>query len=178
MNPFANIFDAELVQLKTRRRVLNLTASVCVALVLAAGIGLGVKYQAVIHPAVAAVFIFAALGYVIWALDGLQRARSVAWCLKVTDDAIVGYDFSRQRRVIFWKDVASIDVTESALHIHSTRKSSLVIPHLYKEYDALGHILLDYTEYYDVLLTVNGTPMNEINVYQLFPGFEAYPDAA
>lgn len=178
MNPFANIFDAELVQLKTRRTVLNLSASICVAIVVAASIGFGAKYQDMLSPLEGAAIILSTIIYVIWALDRLQRARSVAWCLKITDDAIVGYDFSRQRRVIFWRDVTSIDVTESALHIHSSRRSSLVIPHLYKEYEALGHVLLDYTESYGVLLTVNGTPMNEINVYQLFPGFESYTEAA
>ena len=178
MNPFANIFDAELVQLKTRRTVLNLTASIVSTLIVVGVVAYAAKISSDVSPYVAGALVLGSIAYVIWALDRLQRARRVAWCLKVSDETIVGYDFSRERHVIQWRDVESIDVSESALEIHSKRRSPLIIPHLYKEYGALGRCLLDYTEAYGIPLSVNGTPLLDINIYNLFPGLGEISRAA
>ncbi|NND72649.1 MAG: hypothetical protein HKN43_13815 [Rhodothermales bacterium] len=178
MNPFSNIFDAELVQFKTRKQVLNLSAGL-------ASVGTGlftlivvVNTSTVVPIWVAGISMLMGLITAVFLLDRLQRARRIAWCLKISDEAVVGYDFSRQRHVIRWSEVGCVDVTDSALKIHSRNRSMLEIPYLFNDYERLGHLLLEHTDRHHIRMTVNGKTLTEIDVYNLFPGLDDIARAA
>ena len=121
---------------------------------------------------------FGGLAGVLIVLDRLQRARRIAWCLKINDEAVVGYDFSRQRHVLRWAEVASVDVSDGALKIYSRNQSMLEIPHLFADYEQLGHLLLEHTDKHHIRMTVNGKTLTEIDVYNLFPGLNDIARAA
>lgn len=169
MSGWFEVFDNEEVQLSTRRKVMALSVIVmvaacvtiiCVAATLSGQITAGAGFLTISATWCGAVF---------WLATRLRRLRRVAWCLKISDDAVVAYDYARRKTVIPWSAVTRIDWTDHSLLIAGQAPCAIEIPELFTDFAALSHSVYERSERSDVPVFVDGQPLPVLDVYQLYP---------
>ncbi len=163
------VFDNEHVQFLTRRRVAGLMAAGL------AGVGVTLALFVVGHLAgfpPAAVYGPAAALWpaAAWRLmKRWKRLRRVVWCIKISDHHIVGYDYARRQTAIDWVDVGSVDLNNTGVVISGTDGFSIEAPHLYPDFAALSHRIIQYAEIYGAPVSLDGVRLNELDLNVLFP---------
>lgn len=174
MADWYEVFDNEQVQLDTRRRVAQLVV------VLAAGLGLGVGAVPVLSFYLGSTLLALGLGGGIvlgvaaWTSRALLRLRSVVWCIKLSVHRIVGYDYARRKSTIPWTEVERVELDRSGLVIAEAPHEGipgrvLRIPHLFPDFAALSHRVVEYAEAHGLPVCVDGRPWQFLDVEALYP---------
>lgn len=179
MADWYEVFDNEQVQLDTRQRVARLVVVLIAGLALAVG---AVPVLAFYLPSpLLAVGLGGAvgLGVAVWASQAFLRLRSVVWCVKLSVHRVVGYDYARRKSTIPWSRVERIDITPGGLAIAEAPHEGipgrvLRIPHLFPDYAALSHRVVEYAEAHGLPVCVNGRPWQFLDVPTLYPFMSAY----
>jgi len=174
MADWYEVFDNEQVQLDTRQRVGRLVVALVAGIALGAGsvpvlafylgspwLALGVGGAALLGAAVAASRAF-------------LRLRSVVWCVKLSVHRIVGYDYARRKATIPWTRVERIELDRGGLVIAEAPHEGipgrvLRIPHLFPDFAALSHRVVEYAEAHGLPVCVNGRPWQFLDVAALYP---------
>lgn len=169
MSCWFEVFDNEEVQLSTRRKVMALSALV----VLAIGVTI-ISVAATMAgqmTGVGAFFLITGvwLTTTIWCGNRLKKLRRVAWCLKVSSDAVVAYDYARRKTVIPWSAVTRIDWTDHSLLISGQPPCSIEIPEMFTDFAALSHSMYERAGQANVAVFVDGQPLHVLDVYRLYP---------
>lgn len=169
MSCWYEVFDNEHVQLNTRRKVSVLGAVMLGALVLT--ISAAAATFAGPLPIVAGMFFIVGgwLLTVAWCGIRFRRLRRLAWCLRISDDGIVAYDYSRKKTVIPWDEVSQIEWAGESLLISGPPPCSIEIPHLFSEFSTLSHVILDEAEHHSVSILVEGRTLESVSAEQLYP---------
>ena len=163
------VFDNEEVQLLTRRQVGQLSGVAVATIVLTLSV-LALAHAGAVSLAPAALVIVAAwLATVRWIASRLRRLRRVVWCVKISDRAIVGYDYTRQKTALDWTKVERVELAGRGLRVFGPPPCSFEIPHLFPDFAELSHRVLFYAEFYDVPVFIDGQPLQELDVYALYP---------
>ena len=174
MADWYEVFDNEQVQLDTRQRVGRLVVA------LVAGIALGAGSVPVLafylgSPWLAIGIGGAALiGAALAASRSFLRLRSVVWCVKLSVHRIVGYDYARRKATIPWTRVERIELDRGGLVIAEAPHEGipgrvLRIPHLFPDFAALSHRVVEYAEAHGLPVCVNGRPWQFLDVAALYP---------
>src|SRR5690625_7590478 len=110
MSCWYEVFDNEHVQLNTRRKVSVLGAVILGALVLT--ISAAAATFAGLSPFVAGMFFIVGgwLLTVAWRGIRFRRRRRPAWCLRISDDGVISYHYSRKQTVHQWHTVPQLEV--------------------------------------------------------------------
>lgn len=169
MSRWFEVFDNEEVQLTTRRKAMALSAIV----VMAIGITI-VSVAATMSGQMSGFGAFVLITLVWLASAGwcgtrLRRLRRVAWCLKVSDEEVVAYDYARRKTVIPWNAVTRIDWTDHSLVISGQPPCSIEIPELFSDFAALSHTMYGCAEREKIAIFVDGQPLHVLDVYRLYP---------
>ena len=179
MADWYEVFDNEQVQLDTRQRVAQLVVMVAVGLALAVGSVPVMSYY--LPSPLLAVGLGGALllGIAVWASQLFLRLRSVVWCVKLSVHRIVGYDYARRKSTIPWTRVERIDLDPRGLVIAEAPHESipgrvLCIPHLFPDYAALSHRVVEYAEAHGLPVCVNGRPWQFLDVPTLYSFMSDY----
>ena len=171
------VFDNEEVQLLTRRQVGQLSGIVILTIVFTlSGLALG-HAGAVPLPLVGLVVFLAWLVSVRWIATRLRKLRRVMWCVKLSDRCIVGYDYTRQKTALDWTEVRRVELAGRGLNVSGPPPCSFEIPHLFPDFAELSHRVLYYAEFYDVPVFIDGKPLNDLDVYALYPFLDSSPSA-
>ena len=163
------VFDNEEVQLYARKQATHLT--VCAAVTVLAtlfGTALGLEGWLPM-PAVGGLLILTWLGAVHWMARRMRKLRRLVWCLKLSEERIVGYDYTRRKAIMDWHRVQRVDLTGDGLVIVGPELFAFEIPHLFPDFAALSHRVVYYAEGHGIPVSIDGKPWEELDVYQLFP---------
>lgn len=169
MPSWYEIYDNVEVQLQTRKRAGRTTGVASVALLLSAGlVALGIEGSL---PVWLAIGFGGATGggFTYWCVRRLRRLRRLVWCLKISDEEIVGYDYARRQIAVRWSDVERIDVGDGGLVVWDRQGVSLEIAHLFPDFPDVSHQVMKFAGRRDVEVLINGKPWQEINVFDVFP---------
>jgi hypothetical protein len=171
-------FDASEIQFETRRSVWRLSGVALLALVVTAG-GFVLARRGLLSTAALAWVLlgtwFAAVWVVSWRLRRLRRA---IWCVKISDDEIVGYDYARRPLALPWSEIERVDVSDDGLVVVASAYCFFEIPTRFPRYAALSHRLVWTADRHGVHVYVDGRPWQDLDVYHLFSFLEDPPEAS
>lgn len=169
MSCWYEVFDNEDVQLSTRRKVTALSAVATVAAT-ATLICLSALSSGSIN-AVGAVAVLIAIwiGTGVWCIARLRALRRVAWCLKISDESVLAYDYSRKKILIPWSRIQRVEWTDRSVLIAGPPPCTVEIPRLFGDFAALSHLLRSHAERRRVPIYVDGRPVTDLDVYQIYP---------
>ncbi len=167
------VFDNEEVQRLSRKR-----AAALIALATTLFVGtltlLVMNREGVVSTTPAGTLITSSwLAAAWWITRRLRRLRRLVWCVKLSDNRIEGYDYTRRKTVFEWREVERLELTRHGLVVIGPDECSLEIPHLFPEYALLSHRVVQYADAYGIPIFVNGRPWEDLDVYALFPFLEA-----
>lgn len=171
------LYDASHVQRDVRRRMYRLNVALCgLTLLLLIGVFLGraghLSAQSVTWMLTGGVLVIASgLG---WRHRHLCRT---VWCVKVSAEGVVGYDCARRKTNLKWDDLQQINVTDHALVLIQSPYCFFEISTAFFDYPALSHGIVAHAERHDVALSMDGRPLDEIDVYTLYPFLTGEPPA-
>ncbi|MEM1126964.1 MAG: hypothetical protein AAGI71_09960 [Bacteroidota bacterium] len=170
------VFDNEEVQFVTRKQAGQISALVVTASVLTV-MGLSMGFMGALPlafvVAVLAAFWLAAFG---WIVQRLHTLRQVMWCLKISDERVVGYNYLRQATTLEWDATKDLHLKERGVLLEGADGHSIFIPHLYSDFHRISHRLLQHALWNGTPLFVNGRDWQQVDVYELYPFLQpAYP---
>jgi hypothetical protein len=164
-----DVYDNVEVQRITRNQAASTTAIVAALMAVSiAALALGIHGPVPAWTALAAAALtWGSFGY--WSIRRRARLRRIVWCVKLSEDEVVGYDYSRRRITIAWRDVERLDVGDGSLTIMGPHAEYLEITHLFPEFPQVSHRVMFYAGRHDAAVYVDGRPWQQIDVYRLFP---------
>lgn len=169
MSAWYEVYDNVDVQLLTRKRAAAMTAAVALAIMLSlALLALGLAGSFPLQAAVGLVAI-GWCGFTWWCVHRRRRLRSLAWCVKISDRDIVGYDYARQKSALTWIDVERIDVRSTGLIVYGRGDVQLEIAHLFPNFPELSHRIIGYGEHHRIPVFVDGIPWQQLDLYDVYP---------
>ena len=74
-----------------------------------------------------------------------------------------------QKTALDWTKVARVELAGRGLTVFGPPPCSFEIPHLFPDFAELSHRVLFYAEFYDVPVFIDGQPLQELDVYALYP---------
>lgn len=164
-----DVYDNVEIQLVTRRKAAALTAITVVALAGALLLAVvGFTGRLPFFP-VLLVSMSAGGGFLWWFTRRLGRLRRIVWCVKLSREEIVGYDYARRRRALAWRKVERVEIGDSGLAIVGPQTLQLEIAHIFREFPQVSHRITRYADRYGIPIFINGKPWQHINVYELYP---------
>ncbi len=177
MSHWYEVFDNEAVQLYARKQAARLTVVTAAAILISLfGLALGSEGY-VPMPAIGGLLFFIWFVVVHWMARRMRKLRRLVWCIKLSEDRIVGYDYTRRKAILAWTRVERVDLTRDGLLIVGPELFAFEIPHLFPDFAALSHRVVHYAEVNGVPVSIDGQPWQELDVYQLFPFLADDPSA-
>ncbi|MEM8600189.1 MAG: hypothetical protein AAGF99_09740 [Bacteroidota bacterium] len=173
MPDWYEVYDNEQVLVQTRERVGRLTIGTS----LLAGAVVSFAPLMVLHfdygvvwAGLLAALLMAALGWA--ALDYLHQ-RCVVWCVKLSMQRIIGYDFARRTLQLEWTSVARVELDAEGLLVVGEAGERplpvvLKIPQHYPDFATLSHRVVEYAEAHHVPVHVEGQPLDALDVGAVF----------
>lgn len=169
MSCWFEVFDNEEVQLTTRRKVTVLgviVASASLLTLLCAAASFSGHMSRV-----GAFFLIGGvwLATAFWCGYRLRMLRRVAWCLKISEEALVAYDYARKKTVIPWSRVSKVEWTAHSLLISGPPPCSIEIPDVFADFAALSHTIYERADRAHVAVYIEGTPVTALRLHRLYP---------
>jgi len=169
MSHWYEVFDNEEVQRHTRKQATHLTAVATLAIATTlVGATLGFEGHLPL-PAVGGILAVTWFATVRWLASRTRKLRRLVWCIKLSEERIVGYDYTRRKAVIDWNRVERVELKKDGLLLIGPPLAAFEIPHLFPDFAELSHRVVHYAEMNDVAIFIDGQPWQELDVYQLFP---------
>lgn len=169
MSHWYEVFDNEEVQLQARRQAAQLTALAVATILLTFTLtALGIE-RILPLPAVAGLLLAIWFGTVWWIGSRMRRLRRIVWCIKLSEERVVGYDYTRRKAVLAWDQIHRVELTPNGLLLTGAAPFSFEIPHLFPDFATLSHRIVHYAEQHGVPVLIDGKPWEAIDVYRLFP---------
>lgn len=167
--PWYDVYDNVEVQLLTRRQAAAVTGIVTVVLaVSAACLSLGL---AGVLSLPLAVFVALLVGsaFIWWFVRRIRRLRRIVWCVKISREEVVGYDYGRRKRALEWSKVERVEVDDGSLTIVGPQPVSLEITHLFADFHCVSHRIVHFADRHAIPIFVHGKPWQQIDVYAVYP---------
>jgi hypothetical protein len=183
MPDWYEVYDDEQVQLRTRQRVGWLSTAAVAALAVGLGsLPLAVLFAGAPLLAAAAILVglLGALSFLGWRVNRLRR---VVWCLKLSVHRVVGYDYARRKTELPWSSVERVEVDGEGLLLVGVPPAvgaapALRVPHLFPDYSALSHRVVEYAEAHGIPVCLEGRPWQLLDVRVLYPFLPATASVA
>ncbi|MEM6648519.1 MAG: hypothetical protein AAF730_19935 [Bacteroidota bacterium] len=172
MNTWYEVFDNEQVQYVTRQQVGGLMIGLAASAALSGALVVWAQTYVslwLLLPLLAVTWAGLGWGVFRW----LQRMRRVMWCIKLSDRCIAGYDYARRKTRLDWTKVDRVVFAKRGLVVETDGGPCLEVSHLFPDYAAISHRVIEYAEFYELPLFVNGQPWQHLSVYQLYPFLDA-----
>lgn len=164
-----DVYDNVEIQLITRRQaaaVMVIAAIVLASSLLLLALGIAGRFPLALSLLTAAA---AGGGFSWWLVRRIRRLRRIVWCVKLSREEVVGYDYARRRRSISWRQVERIDLGDGSLTIVGPHPLSLEITHHFREFAQVSHRIIYYADHFGIPVFVNGKPWQHLDVYDVFP---------
>lgn len=173
MADWYEVFDNDEVQDVTRRKVfvlarnLALTAGFAVVVFGFAQLG-GVPLLLAMGLSMSIVIVAAVNTYF-----KLLQLHRIVWCLKISERRIAGYDYARRKIDLDWIKVSRIELAQSGLVVRGNNKAQLEVSHRYPDFARLSHRIVEYAEFYEIPVYIDGGRWQDVNVQSLYPFVES-----
>ena len=163
------IYENDIVHLQLRSRVAKLS-SLTIGTIVASLLLFLLQERWVALPMWGAGLALVGLwsGTLWWTWRQLNQLRHVAWCVKISGDEVIGYDYARRRTPLSWSDVQGIDLTEESLRIMG-QESWFEVPDQFDDFPSLSHDLTRLAEDKGIPIQIEGQPWQHMDVYALYP---------
>ena len=169
MSNWYEVFDNEEVQRHARKQATHLTAAVATTVVMTLfGMALGSE-GFVPLPLVGGVLVVTWLVAVRWMANRMRKLRRLVWCVKLSEERVVGYDYTRRKAVMDWSRVQRVELTDDGLLLIGPDLFAFEIPHLFPDFAELSHRVVHYAEMNVVPVFIDGQPWQDLDVFLLFP---------
>lgn len=157
-----DVFDADEVQLQTRRQAAQVSVAAMAAVVLT-GLWIILGHRQVVAWPLASGGLCATWALaVIWAARRLRRLRRVVWCVKLTEQGVTGYDYARRPISLAWNEVRRVDLTDGALRIVRSRHCVLHVSHQFDGFEALARRAIAEAEQAGAAIWLDGQPLRDV----------------
>ena len=107
------------------------------------------------------------------AMITLAREYRRLWRIELSVRRFVGYDAAGRRRAVAWPGVIRVDVTDEGLTVRGRDESGhgaqLSVSSRMPNYTTLAHRAVEYAEAHGQLVCVDGAPVGELDLVELFP---------
>lgn len=171
------LFEASKLHRATRSRMCRLNAAFWGILLVTIG-------MAMMSPtlfASAPLLVGGGLGILVVAAMGISvmhylQSRTV-WCVRVGPDAVISYDCARRKTVWPWEAVQQVNLTDDDLTVMQSPYRVLSLATEYDTFPALSHRIVQDAERHGVPFTIDGQPLEAIDVYALCPFLTKHPQA-
>lgn len=162
-------YDAPDIQAQTRLNVQRLAYGVAAAFFATLFI-VFLHQSGVISSAVVAWALFGTWFLTVWCLSWrLQSLRRTVWCVKISPDQIIGYDYARRMTTLNWNDVMRVNMTDAHITVTQSPYCYFEIPVVFPAYSHLAHRLVACAEDNGTDVYLDGRPWSAINIYKSFP---------
>ncbi|MEM1269225.1 MAG: hypothetical protein AAF752_05365 [Bacteroidota bacterium] len=163
------VYDSDEVLLVTKRRFnrIMLTLGVAGILAIAMVFYLTARPKPMLIWSAVLVLTSGAILHVL--VSRLQALRRVVWCVKVSDRLVSGYNYARRRTRIDWTDVDYVDLERRSLRLVSESGTSIEVLYRFQEFVDLGHRLVEYAEFYELPVLIDGRPIDEVDLDGVYP---------
>lgn len=169
MSHWYEVFDNEDVQEQAHKQAAHLTV-VAATVVLATLVGAALGSEDYLPlPLVGGALAATWLGTAHWIANRMRKLRRLVWCLKLSDERIVGYDYTRRKVVMDWNRVRRIELTGDGLLVIGPDLFAFEIPHLFPDFADLSHRVVYHAERHHIPVFIDERPWQEVDVYHLFP---------
>jgi len=175
LTPRYKAYDNEEVHLETGRQVAVLIDVVASALSFSVILVLGAFLGLLPAVATAAGLLVAWLGIAAWTTYRLRKLRRIAWCVRVSQQRVVSYDYTRRATRLPWKRIRRVDLQSQALHLIGPAPQHIEVPHRFRNFADVSHTIVDHAEANEVPVHVDGQPWDTLDVYTLYPGLDQPP---
>lgn len=163
------IFDNEQVHFETRKQAGRLSALVVAAVVTTLAL-IALAFTGYVPTAFSLLLVGTAwIALAAWIGYRMRLLRRVVWCLKISDQRIVGYDYLRKPTVFDWTIIERIELGPRSLHVHAGPDRALDIPQVFGDFHMLSHCLMHWADFYGTPLYINGRRWQDTSVYDLYP---------
>lgn len=164
-----DVYDNVEIQLITRKQAAVVTGLAAVVLAVALlCLVLGAMGRLPFVPSFLAAVV-ASSSFAWWLMRRIRRLRRIVWCVKLSREEVVGYDYARHRRAIPWRKVERIELGDDGLTVVGPQPFELQIAHVFREFPQVSHRVIHYADRYGIPVFVNGKPWQHINIYDVFP---------
>lgn len=169
MSNWYEVFDNENVQLNTRRQATHLSLYTALAVMLTFLITALALEGTLPLPTAGILLVVLWAGLTSWLSYRMRKLRRIMWCVKVSPDRIVGYDYTRHKTVLDWPAVHRVELAPKGLLLAGEDHCTLEIPHLFPDFHLLSHRIVQHAETHSVPILIDGQPWESVDVYHLFP---------
>lgn len=164
-----DVYDNVEIQLITRKQAAAVTALAAVLLAFSFFcLALGLAGRLPLPAAVVAAGVTSG-SFSVWLVRRVRQLRRVVWCVKLSKEEVVGYDYARRRITIPWRRVERVEIGDGSLTIVGPPADSLEVTHHFREFAQVSHRIVHYADRFGIPVFVNGKPWQHINVYDLYP---------
>jgi hypothetical protein len=164
-----DVFDNDEVHWHTRRQAAHLTDTAAFAVGLSIGVVALGAMQWIPLLAVGLLLLGIWVGATGWIFIRRRQLRRVAWCVKLSDEHLVSYDYRRKPTALDWDGVERVDLRDEGLVLFGPAHPLVTIPTLFPDFPALSHGVVRQAEAHGVAVTIQGTPWEDLDIYSLFP---------
>ncbi len=169
MSNWYEVFDNEEVQRYARKQAAHLTAVAAAVVVLTLACAALALEGLLPLPVAGILLVLTWFGAVRWIALRMRRLRRLVWCIKLSEERVVGYDYTRRKAVLAWNRVRRVDLTGDGLLLVGADLCTFEIPHLFPDFAALSHRVVHYAEVNAVPVFIDGQPWQTLDVYRCFP---------
>lgn len=104
------------------------------------------------------------------------QSRTI-WCVRVGPDAVISYDCSRRKTVWLWSEAQQANLTDDDLTVTQSPYRVLSLSTEFDTFPALSHRIVQDAEQHEVPFTIDGQPLDALDVYALCPFLTKHPRA-
>lgn len=177
MSHWYEVFDNEEVQWHARRQAAHLSALAATSVLTTVLIvALGLEGFIAMETTGGSLLVLWS-GTVWWIASRQRKLRRVVWCIKLSEERVVGYDYTRRKAVMAWPSVRRIELTNKGLLMVGVDLCTFEVPHLFPDFAELSHRIVHYAEQHGVPVFIDGQPWQELDIYLLFPFLADDPSA-
>lgn len=169
MSNWYEVFDNEEVQWHARRQATRLTMAAAAAVLITFCIAVLALDGWLALPIAGGLLVTTWLGAVYGISRRLRRLRRVVWCIKLSEERVVGYDYTRHKAVMAWAKIQRAELTRDGLLLVGEGACTFHIPHLFPDFAVLSHRVVYYAEQHGVPVFLDGRPWQDLDVYRVFP---------
>ncbi|MCS7081611.1 MAG: hypothetical protein RML47_08315 [Bacteroidota bacterium] len=162
------VFENERVQYRIRQRVHLLLWGLSAATGMAIVLGLG--SWLVIDGLLVLVLLFGGSWLAVLALVSalLVRMQRVVWCVQISPEAVVGYDYARRKTRIEWLYAERVDFDRGGIRIRNSRGRDIEIPADFDRFPEIGELVFQYAEAYEVPLYIEGRSWRDLDIAEIY----------
>lgn len=102
-----------------------------------------------------------------------QNSRRTFWCVKLSNRKVEGYDYGRKKTSLDWIKVDKLELSKEGITIYGPKQQKIHVSSMFDDFEEAGQRILEWAEFYEIPIYVNGDHWMRMDVDQVFPFVDA-----